>query len=211
MTRSVLFKKLRPFSQRAGTPLRLVAAEGAAERVTSPRAEPSLPRPSAYVVPHPHLAQAVEDAPRLTKPLTCYIRQRFHDSHRSDLAELIRLCLQIAARSGDDGQTFARILAVLTVINMQLAARMEEDETFLFPMMVSAACPKLTLLIRRSMTEHRALRDRLEELRNLIQHADAPTAAGPDWRALCVGAQDFADDLVAHLHLKDAVLFPRFL
>jgi regulator of cell morphogenesis and NO signaling len=163
------------------------------------------------VTREPALAQAVADAPKVTNALISYIQHRYQACHRSDLVELTNLVSQVELQCGDKPCAPRMIMNLLCGFSDLLAAQTEQDNRVLFPMMVSAAHPKMTGLIRRIMIDHGILRDLLVELHHTVDGPAPSVAAGPTWTALCFGAREFADDLVTHLHLKEAVLFPRFL
>ena len=157
------------------------------------------------------LAQAVEDAPQTTGALISYIQHRYYDSHRIDLTELICLTTQVQLHCGDNPHPSRMIMALLPAIDALLTAQRQQDDSVLFPLMMSAASPKMAPLIRRRVSEYGIFRDRLAELCGLAKGPAPCVAADPVWKALCFGTRDFADDVVAHLHLKETVLFPRFL
>lgn len=157
------------------------------------------------------LVQAVEGAPPKTGALISYIQSRYHHSHRSDLAELACLAAQVELQGSDKPHAPCSVMVLLCALNDLLSAQMQQDDRVLFPMMVSAVPPKMTGLIRQAITEHRILRDLLAELHGVAKRSAPTAAADLVWAALCFGIQEFTDELAAHLHLKEAVLFPRFL
>ncbi|TJZ89945.1 hypothetical protein FA743_17230 [Paracoccus gahaiensis] len=61
------------------------------------------------------------------------------------------------------------------------------------------------------MAKHRSQLALLGELQDLGKASEAPAAAHTFWHALGFGLKEFADDLRAYVHLKNALLFPRFL
>lgn len=156
------------------------------------------------------VTHALDDAPQATGALISYIQRRYHDSHRHDLAELICLAILVEARHGGNPEAPQGIIALLSRIHTRLAAEMQQDENVLFPLMLSRERPTMALLINQAKVGHHALLDFLGELRELIGGDKADAAADGPWRALCFGAKEFADELVAHIYLKDQVLFPRF-
>jgi regulator of cell morphogenesis and NO signaling len=62
-------------------------------------------------------------------------------------------------------------------------------------------------MMRTEHTSHGAM---LEQLLERAHDAHPPEGACNTWRALYAGVAQLADDLIAHIHLENNVLFPSF-
>jgi regulator of cell morphogenesis and NO signaling len=62
--------------------------------------------------------------------------------------------------------------------------------------------------MEREHDEHAA---KLERLRELASNFVAPPEACTSWRALFLRCEQLEEDIMAHVHLENHVLFPRAL
>ena len=92
----------------------------------------------------------------------------------------------------------------------ELEDHMQKEEQILFPLMRRGGHPIISQPIFVMTAEHDEHGANLRELERLTAGFEAPEDACPTWRALCAGAQKFAEDLTDHIHIENNVLFPRF-
>lgn len=144
-------------------------------------------------------------APRLID----HILQRFHEVHREQVPELSRLARRVEAVHKEHPQCPLGLADQLDAMNEELLAHMAKEEQVLFPMM-RALHPAVPTAIRMMRLEHHDHGDHLERLRQLTQEFQAPDGACRTWLALYAGLEQFADDLVEHIHLENNLLFPMF-
>ncbi|TJZ89946.1 hypothetical protein FA743_17235 [Paracoccus gahaiensis] len=93
------------------------------------------------------LVQSAEDAPEATDALIDFIQQRYHDSQLNDLEELLRLAQEVDLHGGSGARSFYGAVGLLLRTRALLTAQIQEDESFLFPMMLSSERPRMTFLI----------------------------------------------------------------
>lgn len=87
---------------------------------------------------------------------------------------------------------------------------MAKEEQMLFPMMRTGGHPMIMHPIAVMRAEHEGHGAQLRVLEHIMRGYAVPADACGSWRALVEGVEAFADDLVAHMHLENEVLFPRF-
>lgn len=87
---------------------------------------------------------------------------------------------------------------------------MGKEESILFPMLLAGVRGVVVHPIGVMREEHTNHGEQLERLMALTNDATPPTGACNTWRALYAGITQFADDLVAHIHLENNQLFPQF-
>lgn len=137
------------------------------------------------------------------------IIHRFHDVHRAQLPELIRMARRVEAVHRDNAQVPAGLADLLEQMEGELVEHMAQEEGVLFPAMRkrSPAASQPIGALREEHTAHGAM---LERLVALTRNHVAPEEACNTWRALYAGTRQFADDLIEHIHLENNVLFPQF-
>jgi regulator of cell morphogenesis and NO signaling len=156
-------------------------------------------------------AKASKGVPQATGPMIDYILSRYHQTHRRDLAELILLADKVETVHADDTEAPKGLAACLAEIEAELESHMEKEEQILFPMMKSGGHPMIAHPIAVMMAEHDSHAAQLARLEALTNNFTSPERACGTWRALCNGVEALAVDLIAHMHLENTVLFPRFL
>jgi regulator of cell morphogenesis and NO signaling len=156
-------------------------------------------------------ANSSKDAPQATGAMIDYILSRYHQTHRRDLAELILLADKVETVHADDPAAPKGLAACLAAIEAELESHMEKEEQILFPMMKSGGHPMIAHPIAVMMAEHDSHAAQLARLEALTNNFTPPENACGSWRALCRGAKALTVDLIAHMHLENTVLFPRFL
>jgi regulator of cell morphogenesis and NO signaling len=140
--------------------------------------------------------------------LISHIIWRYHDTHRRELPELMRLASQADSAHVLDGEP-NRLSPILHVIAKELEHHMAEEEQILFPLILSGPALKLEPPIKHILAEHEhheALVLRLEQL-------------ALDWKAFECDAtvaelleklRKFVSDMHQHLDLESRVLFAQF-
>ncbi len=93
----------------------------------------------------------------------------------------------------------------------ELEVHMKKEELILFPMMRRGGHPMIAQPIIAMLAEHDDHAMHLRELEVLTNDFAAPEDGCPTWRALYVGTKKLVDDLMAHIHTENNILFPRFL
>lgn len=139
--------------------------------------------------------------------LIAHIQTRFHDRHREQLPELIRLARRVEHVYGDRPDCPLGLADHLAEMQDELEAHMQKEEQVLFPMLArglhGAASAPITVM-RMEHDDHGVALQRLADLTNDIT---LPRAACNTWRALYLGLRTLREDLMEHIHLENNVLF----
>ena len=142
--------------------------------------------------------------------LVDHILARYHAVHREQLPELIRLARKVEQVHGDRPDCPLGLADHLTVMAQELESHMRKEEDVLFPMIVrghGAMAGTPISVMRMEHDDHGIALRRLEELTDGIT---PPRAACTTWRALYAGLRTFRQDLMAHIHTENNILFERF-
>jgi regulator of cell morphogenesis and NO signaling len=156
------------------------------------------------------LAADSQPAPQATPELIDHILQRFHEVHRRELPELIRLAARVEERHQGNAEAPVGLHAALEELAEALEAHMQKEEQILFPLMLSGGHPMITAPIGHMRHEHDEHGVRLENLEAVARGFKLPPEACSTWRALYTGVRKLIDDIHQHVHLENNVLFPRF-
>lgn len=157
------------------------------------------------------LTPALAIAPESTDSLIAHIIVRYHDVHRRELPELIRLARRVEAVHKAHPDAPAGLADLLERMQAELEDHMAKEEQVLFPLMRQGGHPMIGHPISMMMTEHDSHGELLHALEDLTDDFTVPEDGCPTWRALYVGAGKLADDLMQHIHTENNILFPRFL
>lgn len=139
-----------------------------------------------------------------------HILSRYHEVHRGQLPELIRMARRVEAVHRDNSATPHGLADMLENMEHELLSHMEKEEKILFPMLKSGRNPFVDQPIGMMRSEHVGHGGALERVMAFTQDATPPLGACNTWRALYAGIAQFHDDLISHIHLENNVLFPQF-
>ncbi len=157
--------------------------------------------------------QRSDDLPDIHQPqaMVAHIITRYHDVHREQLPELIRMARRVEAVHRDHPLVPAGLADLLEDMQTELLAHMAKEEQILFPLLCQTPphpfASRPIAVMRAEHTEHGAALDRVVLL---TDDGRPPTGACNTWRALYAGLRQFSDDLMNHVHLENNVLFPQF-
>ena len=178
--------------------------------------------PGAIAAELAALTPADGDAPTDPAALIAQIVSRYHEGHRRDLPELIRLARRVEAVHRGKPGTPAGLADVLGDIQAELVPHMAKEELILFPLLAAGLedprAPMAAGPIARMRAEHDECGAALEEVARLTGDLTLPgtgdlTLPGEacnTFRALYAGLAHFREELIAHIHLENNVLFPPF-
>ncbi|WP_347309637.1 iron-sulfur cluster repair di-iron protein [Defluviimonas sp. SAOS-178_SWC] len=155
-------------------------------------------------------AAANRDAPEATTPLIDYILARYHETHRTELDWLIPLAQKVETVHGDHDDAPHGLTEALVALRDDLDSHMMKEEQVLFPMMKQGGHPMIAHPIDAMRHDHDTTADLLRGVEHVTHGLTLPEGACRSWTALYTGLRKFTDDVVAHIHLENAVLFPRF-
>ncbi len=138
-----------------------------------------------------------------------HLLQRYHQVHREQLVELIRLAERVETVHRDHPLCPTGLASLLAGMKRELEQHMHKEESILFPMLASGNNPMAGGPIHVMRTEHD---DHLTQIQTIYRLTDDVTPH-PDacntWRALYLGLQEFISDLNQHIHIENDILFNR--
>ena len=156
--------------------------------------------------------QRSDAVPEAASPsaLIDHIVARYHDVHRAQLPELVRMARRVEAVHRNNPDVPAGLADLLEGISEELQSHMLKEEQVLFPMLKSGGTPMVVHPIGMMRAEHVDHGEALDQLNALTNDATPPLGACNTWRALYAGIAQLGDDLIHHIHLENNVLFPQF-
>ncbi|RBN03305.1 hemerythrin domain-containing protein, partial [Klebsiella pneumoniae] len=92
-------------------------------------------------------------------------------------------------------------------MRQELESHMQKEEQVLFPMLARGHGAMAVMPITMMRMEHDDHGVALERLMALTHDLTLPRAACNTWRALYLGIGTFKQDLMAHIHLENNILF----
>lgn len=153
---------------------------------------------------------ANREAPTETLALIDYVLDRYHETHRRELESLIPLAQRVETVHGDNDEAPLGVTAALIALHDELDSHMMKEEQVLFPMMRAGNVAALAGPLAVMRDDHHAATDLLRGIEHASNGLILPEGACGSWTALYTGLRKLGDDLVAHIHLEETVLFPRF-
>ncbi len=157
------------------------------------------------------IGRAAEEAPTDTPGLIAHIISRYHDTHREELAFLIQLSDRVEQVHGDHDAAPLGLTEALLALRDDLDEHMSKEEMILFPAILNGVGAMLAAPIGVMQAEHTASADLLHKVEHITHGLSLPEGACGSWTALYTGLRKLCDDVVAHIHLEETVLFPRAL
>lgn len=153
---------------------------------------------------------AGRDAPEDTGLLISHILGRYHETHRAELNSLIPLAEKVERVHGDHPEAPLGLAAVLVRLQHDLEEQMRKEEQVLFPMMQSGDSQMVGALLAGMREDHQPESRYIGEIEHATHGLSVPDGSCNSWRALYAGMRRLSEDLVAHVHLENTKLFPRF-
>ncbi|MNN03024.1 Iron-sulfur cluster repair protein YtfE [compost metagenome] len=141
--------------------------------------------------------------------LIAHILERYHERHRDQLPELIRLASRVEHVHGDRSDCPHGLTEHLRTMQQELESHMQKEEQVLFPMLLNGFGPQAGGPISVMRFEHDQHGDALEHLLELTDQITPPPGACNTWQALYRGLDELRNDLMQHIHLENNVLFVR--
>lgn len=139
-----------------------------------------------------------------------HLLARYHAVHREQLPELIRLARKVEQVHGERSDCPRGLADHLSAMAQELESHMRKEEDVLFPMLVRGHGMGAGAPITVMRMEHDHHGAALRQLEALTGGITAPRDACTTWRALHTGLRTFRQDLVAHIHTENNILFERF-
>lgn len=153
---------------------------------------------------------ANRDAPEITDALIEYVVNRYHAAHRTELEWLVPLAQKVERVHGDHASAPRGLSESLAALQRDLESQMAYEESELFPAMLQEVSSDMSARLRSSRNANSDFTRYLEAVEHATNGLDLPQGACGSWTALYTGLRKFCDDLVAHTHVENSVLFARF-
>ena len=156
--------------------------------------------------------QRSDTAPEASDPVALidHILSRYHEVHRAQLPELIRMAHRVESVHRANPDVPAGLGELLEFMQADLVSHMQKEEGILFPMLKAGGNPFVTQPINVMRAEHVDHTNVIAKLNALTNNATPPVGACNTWRALYTGIGQLIDDLMNHIHLENNVLFPYY-
>jgi len=139
-----------------------------------------------------------------------FILERFHERHRGQLPELIRLANRVEQVHGNKPDCPHGLAEHLWRMQQELESHMLKEEQILFPMLRrDIPLPQTNGPIAVMRYEHDEHGAALRRLAELTEDMTPPENACNTWRALYRGLEELRDDLMQHIHLENNILFAQ--
>ncbi|MBW4934266.1 iron-sulfur cluster repair protein YtfE [Marinobacter sp. F4206] len=138
-----------------------------------------------------------------------HILNRYHDVHREQLPELIRMAKRVERVHGSHPKCPSGLTGLLEAMQGELENHMNKEEQILFPMItrgINGIAVAPVSVMREEHESHGAFLDQLNDTANGMS---LPRDACNTWTALYLGLETFRDDLKQHIHLENNILFNR--
>jgi len=141
------------------------------------------------------------------RELTDHLLARYHERHRQQLPELVRLARRVETVHAERPDCPHGLADHLQAMQRELESHMQKEEQILFPML-NHGVPPVGLppaeMMRLEHDQHGLALARMAELAHgLVEPPDACNT----WRALFAGLRTLREDLMQHIHLENNILF----
>ncbi|MCF8167121.1 MAG: iron-sulfur cluster repair protein YtfE [Rhodoferax sp.] len=156
--------------------------------------------------------QRPSQPPTLSDPsvLIDHILSRYHEVHRVQLPELVRMARRVEAVHREHPAVPKGLADLLESIEQELLSHMQKEEGILFPMLKAGTNPFVNQPIAMMRSEHINHGLALDRLMELTNNTIPPEGACNTWRALFSGIAQLNEDLISHIHLENNILFSHF-
>ncbi|MFC0118326.1 hemerythrin domain-containing protein [Pseudoalteromonas xiamenensis] len=142
-----------------------------------------------------------------TPTLIAHIVEHYHDKHKEQFPELIRLCHKVQLFHHEHPNFPAHLEAHFSKMYFELEEHMAKEEQILFPLMLDGLFPFGPISVMEE--EHVDHAHALKELCELTNNFTPPDDACQTWTELYTKAKILHQDLNEHIHLENNILFKR--
>ncbi|WP_374430248.1 iron-sulfur cluster repair protein YtfE [Ideonella dechloratans] len=136
-----------------------------------------------------------------------HILVRYHERHREQLPELVRLSRRVETVHADRPECPHGLADHLEDMLQELESHMQKEEQILFPLIAQGMSPTGLPPVEVMRFEHDQHGQSLAQMVSLAHGLVMPRGACNTWRALLAGLQTLREDLMQHIHLENNVLF----
>lgn len=135
-----------------------------------------------------------------------HLLRRYHEVHRQQLPELVRLARRVEQVHGAKPDCPNGLADHLVAMQQELESHMQKEEQVLFPLLLQGRreLDGPLAVMRFEHDQHGAALARLE---SLAHDFVPPPGACNTWQALYRGLAQLREDLMQHIHLENNILF----
>lgn len=155
------------------------------------------------------LAGDNQPPPQATGALIDYLLGRYHDVHRRQFPEAIRLARRVEVVHRGHADCPVGLSQHLAFMFDDLEVHHQKEELGVFPMMRNGD-PHAAAPIPCMEADHEDVVEQLKGLARLTHEFTPPEGACTTWRALYALCREIDIDLRDHIRLENKVLFRRF-
>lgn len=151
--------------------------------------------------------------------LIAHIQTRYHEPLRAELERLSAMLAKVIERHGERlPATLVPLQRTFGTLRHELLDHMAREDAVLFPLIVeveamgqpAGASSGFTRMITgKMMAEHESAGAALHTMRELTGDYTPPDWACPTFIGLYHGLTEFEREMHVHVHLENAILFPR--
>lgn len=153
---------------------------------------------------------AAAPASQETGELIDHILTRYHETHRCELPELVKLARKVEAVHAEHPHAPRGLADTLQQMLGELEVHMKKEELILFPAMRRLPGGVLDAPIAQMRHDHDDTGEQLRRVEDITANFTLPEGACRSWQALYLGSAKLIDDVKEHMHLENNVLFPRY-
>jgi len=140
-----------------------------------------------------------------------YILTRYHEPLPNLMADLVTRAERVERVHAGRPAVPAGLADELRQLGADLILHLAKEERILFPLIRRGARTELWEPAAGLRREHDDAGRALRRIRALTADLTTPPGACPTWRSLYSDLHNLEADLMDHIHLENAVLFPRAL
>jgi len=152
--------------------------------------------------------------------LTAYIQNRYHEPLRRELPRLAAMFAKVVDRHGARlPDTLLPLRTTYDALHRDLMDHMAREDAVLFPLIIELEAREsdpevessawLPQIVSRMAAEHDVAGTTLRVMRELSGNYVPPEWACPTFVGLYHGLAELERDMHLHVHLENAILFPR--
>src|SRR5690606_1355535 len=134
--------------------------------------------------------------------LVAYIVKRFHERHREQLPELIRLARKVEHVHASDPACPAGLADALDGLQQALESHMLKEEQVLFPILIKGMDALARGPVAVMRFEHTEQDQALAQIHQITHELTLPDGACSTWQRLYGGLKSFTEDLSQHIQLE---------
>lgn len=159
------------------------------------------------LVEHP---AACEETPALID----HIIERYHQTHRREMPDLVALARKVEKVHGTDPNAPHGLADALQDMIGEMEIHMKKEELLLFPALARGRSRTVSGPVGEPIAamrhDHDGQEAALTRIAAITHGFRLPSDACKSWQRLYAGTRKLVDDVEEHIYLENEILFPRF-